>query len=69
MRATVSETERRLGPAGVLVNCAEATGSPTGAPRTAILVEAAEMIGWIVAPVGSFTAGFTFDLSGVRAVY
>jgi len=27
------------------------------------------MIGWIVSPGGSFTAGFTFDLSGVRAVY
>ena len=69
VRATVSEAERRLGPDGVLVNCAGATGSPTGVPRTGILVEAAEMSGWILSPGGSFTAGFTFDLSGVRAVY
>jgi len=27
------------------------------------------MSGWILSPVGSFTAGFTFDLSGVRAAY
>jgi len=33
------------------------------------LVEAAEMSGWILSPGGSFTAGFTFDLSGVRAAY
>jgi len=27
------------------------------------------MSGWILSPGGSFTAGFTFDLSGVRAAY
>jgi len=37
--------------------------------RTGTLAEAAEMIGWIVSPGCSFTTGFTFDLSGGRAVY
>ena len=37
--------------------------------RTGTLAEAAEMIAWIVSPACSFTTGFTFDLSGGRAVY
>ena len=37
--------------------------------RTGTLTEAAEMICWIVSPGCSFTTGFTFDLSGGRAVY
>jgi 3-oxoacyl-[acyl-carrier protein] reductase len=37
--------------------------------RTGTLAEAAEMISWIVSPACSFTTGFTFDLSGGRAVY
>ncbi len=37
--------------------------------RTGTLDEAAAMIAWIVSPEASFTTGFTFDLSGGRAVY
>ena len=37
--------------------------------RTGTLAEAAEMISWIVSPACSFTTGFTFDMSGGRAVY
>ena len=37
--------------------------------RTGTLDEAAEMIAWIISPAASFTTGFTFDLSGGRAVY
>lgn len=37
--------------------------------RCGELEEAARMIGWIVGPDCSFTTGFTFDLSGGRAVY
>ena len=37
--------------------------------RCGELEEAAEMIAWIVSPACSFTTGFTFDLSGGRAVY
>lgn len=37
--------------------------------RCGTLEEAAEMISWIVSPACSFTTGFTFDLSGGRAVY
>jgi len=37
--------------------------------RCGELDEAAEMISWIVSPACSFTTGFTFDLSGGRAVY
>jgi 2-dehydro-3-deoxy-L-rhamnonate dehydrogenase (NAD+) len=37
--------------------------------RTGTLEEAASMIGWAVSPECSFTTGFTFDLSGGRAVY
>ncbi len=37
--------------------------------RCGELDEAARMIGWIVGPDCSFTTGFTFDLSGGRAVY
>lgn len=37
--------------------------------RTGTLTEAAEMICWIVSAGCSFTTGFTFDLSGGRAVY
>jgi 3-oxoacyl-[acyl-carrier protein] reductase len=37
--------------------------------RTGTLTEAAEMISWIVSPACSFTTGFTFDMSGGRAVY
>ena len=37
--------------------------------RLGRLEEAAELIAWIVSPACSFTTGFTFDLSGGRAVY
>ena len=37
--------------------------------RCGELAEAAEMIAWIVSPACSFTTGFTFDLTGGRAVY
>ncbi|QBI22125.1 SDR family oxidoreductase [Egibacter rhizosphaerae] len=37
--------------------------------RCGTLEEAAEAIRWIVSPATSFTTGFTFDLSGGRAVY
>ncbi|MFL5260499.1 MAG: SDR family NAD(P)-dependent oxidoreductase [Hyphomicrobiales bacterium] len=37
--------------------------------RCGELDEAAAMIAWIVSPACSFTTGFTFDLSGGRAVY
>jgi 3-oxoacyl-[acyl-carrier protein] reductase len=37
--------------------------------RCGELQEAAELIGWIVSPSCSFTTGFTFDLTGGRAVY
>jgi 3-oxoacyl-[acyl-carrier protein] reductase len=37
--------------------------------RCGELEEASAMIGWIVSPACSFTTGFTFDLSGGRAVY
>ena len=37
--------------------------------RTGTLEEAAAMIAWAVSPECSFTTGFTFDLSGGRAVY
>jgi len=37
--------------------------------RVGELAEAAEMIAWTVSPACSFTTGFTFDLTGGRAVY
>jgi 3-oxoacyl-[acyl-carrier protein] reductase len=37
--------------------------------RCGELEEAAQMIAWIVSPACSFTTGFTFDLTGGRAVY
>lgn len=37
--------------------------------RLGKLDEAAELIAWILSPACSFTTGFTFDLSGGRAVY
>jgi 3-oxoacyl-[acyl-carrier protein] reductase len=37
--------------------------------RCGELEEAAAMIAWIVSPACSFTTGFTFDLTGGRAVY
>jgi 2-dehydro-3-deoxy-L-rhamnonate dehydrogenase (NAD+) len=37
--------------------------------RCGELLEAAQMIAWIVSPACSFTTGFTFDLSGGRATY
>ncbi|GII22631.1 SDR family NAD(P)-dependent oxidoreductase [Planosporangium mesophilum] len=37
--------------------------------RTGTLAEAAELICWVVSPACSFTTGFTFDMSGGRAVY
>ena len=37
--------------------------------RVGELVEAAQMIAWIVSPACSFTTGFTFDLTGGRATY
>jgi 3-oxoacyl-[acyl-carrier protein] reductase len=39
------------------------------AGRTGTLAEVSEMIAWIVSPACSFTTGFTFDLTGGRAVY
>lgn len=37
--------------------------------RLGELAEAAELTTWIVSPACSFTTGFTFDLTGGRAVY
>jgi 2-dehydro-3-deoxy-L-rhamnonate dehydrogenase (NAD+) len=37
--------------------------------RCGTLDEVAELVAWIVSPACSFTTGFTFDLSGGRAVY
>ena len=37
--------------------------------RCGELAEAAQMMAWIVSPACSFTTGFTFDLTGGRAVY
>lgn len=37
--------------------------------RTGTLEEVSQMIAWIISPACSFTTGFTFDLSGGRAVY
>jgi len=37
--------------------------------RCATLAEAAELAAWILSPAASFTTGFTFDLTGGRAVY
>jgi 3-oxoacyl-[acyl-carrier protein] reductase len=37
--------------------------------RCGELEEAAQLIGWAVSPACSFTTGFTFDLTGGRAVY
>jgi 3-oxoacyl-[acyl-carrier protein] reductase len=37
--------------------------------RCGELEEVAQMIAWIVSPACSFTTGFTFDLTGGRAVY
>lgn len=37
--------------------------------RCGTLEECAELAAWIVSPACSFTTGFTFDLSGGRAVY
>lgn len=37
--------------------------------RCGTVNEAAEMVAWIVSPACSFTTGFTFDLTGGRAVY
>lgn len=37
--------------------------------RTGTLTEAAEVICWVVSPACSLSTGFTFDLSGGRAVY
>jgi NAD(P)-dependent dehydrogenase (short-subunit alcohol dehydrogenase family) len=37
--------------------------------RCGELQEAAQLIAWIVSPACSFTTGFTFDLTGGRAVY
>lgn len=37
--------------------------------RCATLAEAAELAVWILSPAASFTTGFTFDLTGGRAVY
>jgi len=37
--------------------------------RTASLDEISELIAWAVSPAASFTTGFTYDLSGGRAVY
>ena len=40
---------------------------PMGRPGT--VTEVAEMLAWMVSPACSFTTGFAFDLSGVRATY
>jgi 2-dehydro-3-deoxy-L-rhamnonate dehydrogenase (NAD+) len=37
--------------------------------RCGELLEVAAAIAWIISPACSFTTGFTFDLSGGRAVY
>ena len=37
--------------------------------RCGTLEEITELIAWVVSPASSFTTGFTFDLSGGRAVY
>lgn len=37
--------------------------------RTGTLDEVGELIAWIVSPAASYITGFTFDLSGGRAVY
>jgi 3-oxoacyl-[acyl-carrier protein] reductase len=37
--------------------------------RCGTLDEVAAMAAWIVSPENSFTTGFTYDLSGGRAVY
>jgi 3-oxoacyl-[acyl-carrier protein] reductase len=37
--------------------------------RCGELLEAAQMIAWILSPACSFTTGFTFDLTGGRATY
>jgi 3-oxoacyl-[acyl-carrier protein] reductase len=37
--------------------------------RTGTVLEAAQMLAWMVSPECSFTTGFTFDLSGGRATY
>jgi len=37
--------------------------------RCGTLEELADMVAFIVSPENSFTTGFTFDLSGGRAVY
>lgn len=39
------------------------------AGRTGTLAEVSEMIAWIVSPACSFVTGFTFDMTGGRAVY
>ena len=37
--------------------------------RMGSVLEAAQMLAWMVSPACSFTTGFTFDLSGGRATY
>jgi 3-oxoacyl-[acyl-carrier protein] reductase len=37
--------------------------------RCGTLQEISDLIAWVVSPASSFTTGFTFDLSGGRAVY
>jgi 3-oxoacyl-[acyl-carrier protein] reductase len=37
--------------------------------RTGTMLEAAQMLAWMISPACSFTTGFTFDLSGGRATY
>lgn len=75
--ATTGVTINALAPAVIPTPAVEATPSalvermvekiPMGRPGT--LDEAARLIAWIVSGDCSFTTGFTFDLSGGRAVY
>jgi 3-oxoacyl-[acyl-carrier protein] reductase len=75
--ATTGVTINALAPAVILTALVEAmppeqvaymtSRIPMG--RCGTLDEVAEMIAWIVSPACSYSTGFTFDLSGGRAVY
>lgn len=75
--ATTGVTVNALAPAVILTALVEAmppeqvdymtSRIPMG--RCGTLDEVAEMIAWIVSPACSYSTGFTFDLSGGRAVY
>lgn len=75
--ATTGVTINALAPAVILTALVESmppeqveymtSRIPMG--RCGTLGEVAEMIAWIVSPACSYSTGFTFDLSGGRAVY